>query len=58
MVIEPKFPIAVPIFQGTYSSFTLQITDQDFKPVSIIDPNIVIVLAITGCESAETNMLV
>jgi hypothetical protein len=58
MVIEPKFPIAVPIFEGTYSTFTLQITDQNFKPVTIIDSNIIIVLGITGCESAETNMLV
>jgi hypothetical protein len=58
MVITSSFPISVPIFEGVYSSFTLQITDQDFKPINIIDPNIVIVLAITGCESAETGMLV
>jgi hypothetical protein len=57
MVIEPKFPIAVPIFEGTYSTFTLQITDQNFKPVTIIDPNMIIVLGITGCESHETSSL-
>ena len=58
IILEPKFPIAVPLLEGTYSSFTLQICDQNYIPLSIIDPNIVILIGITGAETGEYDQLV
>jgi len=46
IVYEPSFQKWVTIREGTYSSMILNVQDQDFNDIKILDPNTVITLII------------
>lgn len=50
MSIEPKNPLWLKVNDGNYTSLIIQFFDQEFKPVYIVDPDILLVLSIRDIE--------
>jgi hypothetical protein len=47
--------IFIDIQEGQYNRFTLQITDQNNQPITIQDPNFVILLIISNVGDLSVN---
>jgi hypothetical protein len=48
--VKPNQYVFIDVYAGLYNRFNLQFIDQNFRPVSILDPNMIIQLVISDPE--------
>ena len=45
--VKPNQYVCIDVYAGLYIRFNVQFIDQNFRPVSILDPNMIIQLVIS-----------